>query len=169
MNLQKSPQTLECFLKNRLDAGCFPESLRALEFAKEKHAEQFRKPEELGIPYITHPMTMACHALAMGINNDVLIAAILLHDVSEDCGVLPENLPVCAETQQIVRLVTKPKTVFSEKEYYTAIAKNPAIILHKKLFPITFILKNSVAYSPSKSYPSSLSRFLLSFDILGQP
>ena len=125
MNLQKSPQTLECFLKNRLDAGCFPESLRALEFAKEKHAEQFRKPEELGIPYITHPMTMACHALAMGINNDVLIAAILLHDVSEDCGVLPENLPVCAETQQIVRLVTKPKTAFSEKEYYTAIAKNP--------------------------------------------
>ena len=66
MNLQKSPQTLECFLKNRLDAGCFPESLRALEFAKEKHAEQFRKPEELGIPYINHPMTMACHALAMG-------------------------------------------------------------------------------------------------------
>lgn len=125
MIFQNSQQTLECFLKNKLNAACFPESLRALDFAKEKHTGQFRKPKELGIPYINHPITMACHALAMGINNDALIAAILLHDVTEDCGVLPENLPVCEEAQTIVRLVTKPKTVFSEKEYYAAIAKNP--------------------------------------------
>lgn len=125
MIFQNSQKTLECFLKNKLEDSCFPESLRALKFAKEKHTGQFRKPEKLGIPYINHPMTMACHALAMGTDNDVLIAAILLHDVSEDCEVLPENLPVCMEVQEIVRLVTKPKTVFSEKEYYAAIAKNP--------------------------------------------
>ena len=125
MIFKESQNSLDCFLKSRLNNNEFPESLRALEFAEEKHEGQLRKPKELGIPYITHPMTMASQALAMGINDDILIAAILLHDVAEDCGVQPENLPVCREAQEIVRLVTKPKNDFSENEYYDAIAENP--------------------------------------------
>ena len=52
---------------------------------------------------------MACHALAMGLEEDELLAAILLHDVCEDCGVPPGELPVCEEVRRIVALVTKPE------------------------------------------------------------
>ncbi len=103
----------------------------ALPFAREKHEGQLRKPEKLEIPYVNHPLTMACHAVSMGLEDDALLAALLLHDVCEDCGVTPEELPVCREAQEIVRLVTKPKTGFSEKEYYEAILKMPKACLVK--------------------------------------
>ena len=54
---------------------------------------KFREPMSAQIPYINHPFTMACHALAMGLEDDELIAALLLHDVVEDCGVSAEELP----------------------------------------------------------------------------
>ena len=116
---------MSAFLKGKLSAGSFPEALKALPYAKEKHEGQLRKPTSLQIPYINHPLTMTCHALAMGLEDDTLLAALLLHDVSEDCGVLPEDLPFCKEVQDVVKLVTKPKKGFSESAYYAAISKNP--------------------------------------------
>lgn len=150
MIFKESQNSLECFLKSRLNNSEFPESLRALEFAEEKHKGQLRKPKELGIPYITHPMTMASHALAMGINDDVLIAAVLLHDVAEDCGVQPENLPVGREAQEIVRLVTKPKNDFSENEYYDAIAENPKACFVKCVDRCNNVSGMALGFSPEK-------------------
>ena len=49
---------------------------------------------------------MACNALALGLREDDLIATILLHDVCEDCGVLPEELPVNENVQHAVDLMT---------------------------------------------------------------
>ncbi len=77
---------LDYFQKNNM-----PQSQTALEFAIEKHQGQTRKE---GIPYIVHPMTMAKHALKMGIVEDDLLAVILVHDVCEDCDVEPEEIPV---------------------------------------------------------------------------
>ena len=95
------------------------------------HEGQYRKPTELNIPYINHPLTMACHAMAMGLEEDILLAALLLHDVCEDCGVSPTELPVSSEVQEIVALVTKPKHGFSESKYYAAIMNNPKAALVK--------------------------------------
>ena len=52
-----------------------------------------------------------------------MLAAALLHDVCEDCGVKPEELPVGPEAREVVRLVTKPedRTHFSEEAYYREI------------------------------------------------
>lgn len=93
---------------------------------------EFTKGEDK-TPYIIHPLTMTCHALAMGLEEDALLAALLLHDVCEDCGVAPEELPVCREVQEIVRLVTKPedRKSFSEEEYYGAISQNPKACMVK--------------------------------------
>lgn len=124
-------RNMSSYLKGKFSSGDFPEASKALAFAKEKHKGQFRKPKELGIPYIIHPLTMTCHALAMNLEDDVLLAALLLHDVSEDCGVLPEDLPVCPEVQKIVALVTKPEHAFSESGYYRAISQNPKACLVK--------------------------------------
>ena len=79
------------------------QTLRALTYAREKHSGQMRKS---GDPYIVHPLTMACSALALGIRDDTIIATILLHDVCEDCGVAPDELPVSDEVKRGVELMT---------------------------------------------------------------
>ena len=79
------------------------QTLCALSFAREKHEGQLRKS---GDPYIVHPLTMACHALSLGINDDDVIATILLHDVCEDCGVPLSALPVNDTVRRGVELMT---------------------------------------------------------------
>lgn len=81
------------------------QTLRALPFAMEKHKGQFRKGSE-HIPYIVHPLTVACHAMSLGLVQDDLIASLLLHDVCEDCGVIPEELPAGDTVKKVVSLVT---------------------------------------------------------------
>ena len=72
---------------------------RALAFAREKHNGQYRKigHGEERVPYIYHPLLLTCHALALGLEEDNLLSVCLLHDVCEDCGVKPEELPVNEE------------------------------------------------------------------------
>ena len=143
---------MSAYLKGRLTASAFPNAARALTFAKEKHEGTFRAPKLLKIPYIIHPYTMTCHALAMGLEDDVLLAALLLHDVSEDCHVPPQDLPVCEEAQEIVRLVTKPedKTNFSERDYYTAILRNPKACMVKCIDRCNNVSGMAIAFSPKK-------------------
>ena len=124
-------RNMSAFLKGVFNSGQFPEAAKALSFAKIKHEGQLRKPRELEIPYINHPLTLACHALAMGLEEDTLLATLLLHDVCEDCGVDPADLPVSQEVQEIVALVTKPKPFLSESRYYAAIVENPKAALVK--------------------------------------
>ena len=76
---------------------------KALLFAKYSHLEQKRKN---GDPYYIHPLTMACQATAMGINDDNIIASILLHDVVEDCDVILDDLPVKEVIRNTVALLT---------------------------------------------------------------
>lgn len=88
------------------------ETARALVYADEKHKGMVRKASPFAqedVPYITHPLMMACHAFAMGIDKDVVLATILLHDVCEDCGVRPEDLPFSDPVRHAVALLTKPK------------------------------------------------------------
>ena len=141
---------MSAFLRGKLSAGDFPNSSQALSFAKKMHEGQLRKPKELKIPYIIHPLTMACHAMAMGLKEDVIIAALLLHDVCEDCGVVPSELPVCSEVQEIVRLVTKPKYEFSEKDYYEAIICNPKACLVKCIDRCNNVSGMAIGFSPNK-------------------
>lgn len=108
------------------------ETYRALEYMREHHKGQFRKASKYAteqIPYINHPLLMACQAHALGIREDALLAAILLHDVVEDTGVKAFELPFGEEVKEIVSLVTFVKEEGKTKEqakdeYYARIAKN---------------------------------------------
>ena len=109
-------------------------TLKAIDIAVEAHEGQKRKKSD--VPYIYHPLNMACHALSMGIKEDEIIAAILLHDVIEDCGKTAEELPVSEETKQIVVLMTHEKTNEEDRDavmtaYYDAIVENPKAALVK--------------------------------------
>lgn len=107
-------------------------TLAALDFMRIKHSGQFRKSSRYAtdnVKYINHPLTMACHAHAMGIKDDGIIAAILLHDVVEDTDTSVEDLPVTDEIKEIVSLLTfkiqsgKTKEQ-SKSSYYKEISAN---------------------------------------------
>ncbi len=110
------------------------DTLKAVDFAVKAHEGQKRKKSV--IPYIYHPLNLACHALSMGIIDDTVISACLLHDVVEDCGKTVDELPVCEETKEIVRLLSHEKTSSEDREeimqaYYSEISKNPKAVLVK--------------------------------------
>ena len=91
------------YLRGRLDGPGFDQSRTALVFARKAHAGQFRKG---GAPYIVHPLSMACDAIACKGATDEIIATILLHDVCEDCNIPLSALPVNDVVRQGVKLMT---------------------------------------------------------------
>lgn len=109
------------------------QTYRALHYMRERHVGQFRKPGKYQteqILYINHPLLMACHAHALGIRDDALLSAILLHDVIEDTGVSADELPFSDEVRQIVSLVSFSEQpglthVESKEKYYAGIIENP--------------------------------------------
>lgn len=115
------------------------ETRKALDYARRMHEGQFRKSSEGEgtVPYIYHPMLMTCHALALGLEEDDLLSACLLHDVCEDCAVAPDELPVGEAVRHAVRLLTKPKRFDgsdeAERAYYDAISGNRIAAMVKLL------------------------------------
>ena len=130
-----SEEHMYTFVKATATAKSLAGTLRALPFAKDKHKGQVRKGKD-NIPYINHPLTMACHALAMGIADDDVLAAILLHDVVEDCGVKLDELPANDRVKDIVDRVSKAelpgeeRSVF-KKRYHARIMESPAASIVK--------------------------------------
>lgn len=106
---------------------------RALEMAVGLHEGQKRYE---GIPYIVHPMTMACHALSMGVDEDELLAVMLLHDVCEDCNVTSEELDVNDIVRRGVDAITFVQKEGEDKEvalerYYRNMRNNREASLSK--------------------------------------
>ncbi|SDB62688.1 helix-turn-helix domain-containing protein [Butyrivibrio sp. INlla16] len=111
-----------------------PNTLKAVDYAIKAHEGQSRKHSS--IPYIYHPLNLACHALSMGIVDDAVIAACLLHDVIEDCSVKLDDLPVDDEIKGLVSLLSCEKTNDQNRKeiissYYEAISGNPKASLIK--------------------------------------
>lgn len=107
-----SEDRMYTMIKSVAGAGGFEETMRALPYMRMMHAGQYRKAlDDSKVPYIYHPLTMACHALALGLREDNLLAAILLHDVMEDCGASALDLPVSDAVRETVVAVTKTKAV----------------------------------------------------------
>jgi len=138
------------YIESYATAYNLPQTLQALPFAREKHKGQFRKgPEGQQDPYISHPVDMACHAIAMGLTDDRFLAAILLHDVCEDCNVAPEELPVSEEIQEAVALVTKTDG-YSKDAYFGQIGENPIASMVKLIDRCHNVSHMALAFSREK-------------------
>lgn len=95
-------------LTRRVDTGVALEDV--LRFAANAHGSQERRD---GQPYIVHPIRVACLArsavndMRIGGANDA-VAAALLHDTIEDCGLTPRDVSEIAgrNVAQIVELLT---------------------------------------------------------------
>lgn len=121
------------YLRGYLVGANMKESLKALGYAREKHNGQFRKG---GDPYIVHPLSMACYAVALGIKDDNVIATVLLHDVAEDCGVTIENLPFNDTIKRGVRYMTVVKfdgeeKAVTKKRYFTEMIESREAVICK--------------------------------------
>lgn len=85
----------------------------ALAFASLVHRDQRRKGAEAS-PYISHPITLArILVVEGGIEDPVVIAAALLHDTIEDCGVTRAELAgkFGVEVADVVTEVTDDKSL----------------------------------------------------------
>lgn len=107
----------------------------ALPYMNMCHQGQVRDGKDR-VPYIYHPLKMCCHALAMGIDDDEILATILVHDVCEDCGKTTQELPVSKKVKEAVGFlsfyVLEGKTIEESKQiYYNNISKNKIAMLVK--------------------------------------
>ncbi len=143
------------------------ETKTALDFAIRQHSGQYRKG--IGeVPYAVHPMDMVIHAMALGIREDAVLAAALLHDVCEDCGVLPQELPVSERVRESVRLLTFTQTAEQSWEeakaaYYAAMAENRDASLVKLLDRCNNVSAMADAFSREKlcSYIAETRTYIL--------
>ena len=124
-------QHMYTYVKTYANVREMPQTVKALAFAREQHKGQVRKGRD-NVPYIYHPLLMACHALALGLDDDDIVAASLLHDVCEDCGVSPDELPAGDTVKTAVRILTK-EPGYDEEEYYRSILENPIATMVKLL------------------------------------
>ena len=136
------------------------QAARILPYARELHKGQVRKGRDQ-VPYINHPLLIACHALALGLDDDDIITTAILHDVCEDCGVTPEELPVNKATREAICLLTKEKG-FDEREYYQKISENPIATMVKLLDRCNNVSGMAAAFSKEKliSYIKETEEFV---------
>ena len=106
MTVQEQYELLEKTVRGYNPAADFDHIRAAFDYANRCHEGQKRKSGE---PYIVHPLTVASHAAALGVKEDAVIAAAILHDIVEDCGIGIESLPVSDSTKDAVRRLTHVK------------------------------------------------------------
>ena len=111
------------------------QTAKALPYAADMHKGQLRYGSE-HVPYIYHPVLMACHLISMGLDEDALLTVCLLHDVCEDCHVGWEELPFSDEVKRSVCLLTKPEGFdvsdeLQEETYYRRIGTDRLAALVK--------------------------------------
>jgi len=146
---------MEDYVKKVAKALKWQNTLKALPYAKDAHDGQKLKNSD--IPYISHPLNMACHMLAMDIKDDAIIAATLLHDVIEDCGKKANDLPVNDEVKELVVLMTHDKVDESQrptmlKKYYKGLSSNPKAALIKLVDRCNNLTKMSWGLSKERIY-----------------
>lgn len=133
---------------------------KILPYARELHKGQVRKGKDQ-VPYIYHPLLIACHALALGLDDDNMVSAAILHDVCEDCGVAVDELPVNDLTKEAVSLLTKDEAVGKE-QYYQRISKNPIATMVKLLDRCNNVSGMAAGFSKEKlvKYIKETERFV---------
>jgi len=127
------------FIKGYCIAKDLEQTLIALAIARKFHNGQYRKDGKT--PYIVHPLKVCTTLIGYGIDDDIILAASLLHDIIEDCS---DKLPLGGrelETEygldheiiDIVKTLSKKSGMEQEELaiYFDEIKKNPKALLIK--------------------------------------
>lgn len=143
------------FVKGRAQLLGLPQTLAVLSELRTAHGGQKRRSRYgFDTTYMVHPLTLACHALAMGLRDDDVLAAALAHDMVEDAPLQPEDLPVGERVRNAVRLVSKNLYDHSvpdwENRYYESIRQDPLACLIKCLDRVNNLAGMADAFSREK-------------------
>lgn len=138
---QGNPQYMKSFMfiKGFALGKDLKQTVVALSLARKLHDNQYRKD---GTPYISHPLKVCSMLISYGIQDDITLAAALLHDVLEDCG---DKLPLhgkelvseyhlSGEILDIIKLLTK-ESGLGDREldvYFSKIRQDPRAALIKR-------------------------------------
>lgn len=130
-------ETLYGLVENYAKEHGLSQTLSILPYARKKHEGQYRKGKDR-YPYFCHPLKVAWHGICIGIQDDDVISAALLHDVCEDCGVAPSELPVNERTRQLVLILTRDfeaesKAKENEEAYYQLVLTSKEAFIIKLL------------------------------------
>lgn len=128
------PEKMFTYLRGYFKGAQMRQSMAALGFAREKHAGAIRKGNKK--PYIVHPLAIACYAAGIGIRDDKILAAMLMHDVCEDTDTPLSSLPADDDVRYIVDLMTiKPFSNETKWEcknrYFICLLNSPGAVLGK--------------------------------------
>ncbi len=143
------------FVKGRAQMMEMTQTLAVMDLLRKAHGGQVRRSRYgFETTYMVHPLTLACHALAMNLREDDVLAACLAHDMTEDAGFLPEHLPVGERVREAVRLVSKNMADQSdpkwEDRYYENIRRNPLACMVKCLDRVNNLAGMADAFSREK-------------------
>ncbi len=126
------------FLKGFAMGRELPQVMLALPVARKLHDGQYRKSGE---PYFTHPLKVCSTLVSYGIDDDITLAAAILHDVLEDCEeALPnggqdlvEEYGIDPEIVEIIAILSKRSGLNDQElgKYFRKIEKNPKAALIK--------------------------------------
>lgn len=115
-----------------------PQTMLALPVARKLHDRQYRKSGE---PYFTHPLKVCSTLISYGIDDDVTLAAAILHDVLEDCSdqlpaggrSLIQKYGIASEVVETISLLSKRSGLNDQElaEYFQKVEKNPRAALIK--------------------------------------
>ncbi|MCX7030242.1 MAG: HD domain-containing protein [Spirochaetes bacterium] len=118
--------------------------LRALEFAADRHRNQRRK-DKVASPYINH-LIMVADLLANngGIDDPIVLAAAVLHDVVEDVGITFDDLEARfgREVRGIVAEVTDDKTLPKSLRKQRQVEHAPHLSVRAKLVKLADKIAN---------------------------
>lgn len=107
------------------------QTLCAINAGNMLHAEQKRKD---GDPFFYHGIRVASELVALGVTEDNIIAAALLHDVFEDCDIIPDDLKrIYGISDEVIHFlhVLNKKEYDSVEKYYEAVSKYRETLLVK--------------------------------------
>jgi GTP pyrophosphokinase len=126
------------FIKGFAVAKGLEQTLIALAVARHLHDGQYRKD---GTPYIQHPLKVCSTLISYGIDDDIILASALCHDILEDCK---DKLPfdgrelvtefgLSPEVLEITSLLSKESGLNDHElsVYFDKIKKNPKALLVK--------------------------------------
>jgi len=106
---------------------------------------------------------MAAHAINLGVKDEAVVAASLLHNVCGDCGVEVEELPIeSSEVKKAVRLLTYIKPVPLDA-YYHEISKDRVASIVKLLDRCDSVSTMSDVFTPEEiwSYIQETTDFVM--------
>ncbi len=149
-----SEEHMYTFIRSAASSKRLDQTAIALPLAKKLHLGQKRKGKD-EIPYIYHPLMVACQALALGLDEDDIIATALLHDTIEDCGVDSSELPVSESVRIAVELLSfhiedGESKIQAKERYYQNISENRLATIVKVLDRCNNISSMAMAFSKEK-------------------